>query len=91
MTSRFDVIFQGHSLARAFISPSPGGLGARVGSVLPIERSGRWGDGTLEIAFRELESAFFASDTPELEVVNELLAGVGIEPWKCSVVREQPI
>ncbi len=84
--STYTVLFEGHSLARAFVSPHPTDTG-QVGSVMPIERSGRWEDNTLEINFRDLQSASFPSDMPDVDVVNALLAGAGIEPWKCVVVK----
>jgi hypothetical protein len=82
--SKYEVLFEGHSIACAFVSP---GATRRVGSIMRIERSGLWKDDTLEIHFGDLQSDFFPSHMPELDIVNELLAGAAIEPAKCVVVK----
>src|ERR1700719_2579731 len=82
--STYTALFEGRSIARAFLSPD---ATRRVGSIMRIERSGQWKDSTLEVHFGDLQSDFFPIDMPELDIVNELLAGAAIEPTKCVVVK----
>jgi hypothetical protein len=84
--STYTVLFQGRSIARAFVSPDANDT-QHLGSVIRIERSGQWEDNTLEIHFCDMQSDSFPSDMPELDIVNQLLAGAAIEPGKCVVVK----
>jgi hypothetical protein len=90
MPLKYEVLFKGGLLALAFVSPHPVNPSHIVASVIPIERSGKWEDNTLEVHFLNPVSDLFPSSTPEVEAVKDLLTSAGIEPRKCQVSRKDP-
>jgi hypothetical protein len=87
MVSKYGISFRGRTLARAYVSLHPADSSRLVASVWPIEYSGDWRANTSEMYFCELSSDVFPKDKPEIEMVNQLLAGAAIEPWKCFVAK----
>mgnify|MGYP001612628557 CR=1 FL=1 len=82
----FDVLYRGRPIALAYISPHPRAEAYNIVSVIPISRTGKWEDDTLEITFdTPLHDLVDVSRTQQ-NAIFEVLAQAAIEPDKIVIV-----
>jgi hypothetical protein len=87
MSAKFDIVSENRSVAIAFVSPYRKDSDFIVASVMPIHRSGKWENSTLEFSFLKVSTELFPNNTPEIDVVKGLLTRAGIDPQKCVVAQ----
>lgn len=89
LVEKYEVIFNGRPIARGLASVDRKRDGYKNVSVLPIDRSGVFEDGTLTITLPELISGSYPLDIPTATALEELLGMAKIEAVKI-VIRELP-
>jgi hypothetical protein len=85
MASKYHVILKGRLLALAYVSPHPVSGKHIVASVIPIERTGKWEDTTLEFHFKNLVSDLFVDRTTHLDAIRKLLTRAGVDGSGCTI------
>ena len=85
MVSKYHAILKGRLLALAYVSPHPVSGRHIIASVFPIERTGEWGDNTLEAHFKNLISELFPSNTAHEDAIRELMSRAGVEFGGCAI------
>ena len=84
MVSKYEIILKGRLLALAYVSPHPASGKHIVVSVIPIERTGKWEDNTLEVHFKNPVSDLFTSTTTHVDAIRELLTRAGVDSRGCN-------
>jgi len=87
MTNKYQVNFKGRTIALGYSSPHPAFENQMLVSIIPIERSGKWVDDTLELRLTRPYHDIFPQTKEIIEALQEVLAQAKIEPWKCDVIK----
>jgi hypothetical protein len=87
MTEKYQVVFEGHNLALAYVSPHPEYTGHKIVSLIPISRKGKWENNNLTITFESPVHSIFPELISSEEAIRELLAEAAIEDWKCKIYK----
>ena len=90
MTDRFDIMFEGQAIGRAFSSADVKRPGYKNVSLMPLDWTGSFSAGTKKLSVTEFITGSFAVSDDTQTAINELLGQARIEPWKVIVVPVAP-
>lgn len=86
MVERYDILFNGRSIAKGYATMDQKRAGFKNVSIMPIDRSGDFAGGTLEIELKELITGSYPGSTPTEDALGELLGMATIEANKVKIV-----
>jgi hypothetical protein len=86
MVERYDVTFNERRVAKAYASPDLKRPEFKNVSVMPVDVSGNFANGNLELHLPELISAGYPVETSTTDAIADLLGLAKIEPSKVKVV-----
>lgn len=85
MTNSYGIVFDKKRIAFGYVSPHSEYTDHIVVSVIPLERKGKWEDPSLQYHFENPVHDIFPNSKPEIEALEEVIAQIGIEPFKVCI------
>ena len=84
---KYAVSYNERIIALIYISLHPEYKDHLIGSIIPLEKKGKWEHSNLKVEVEGPYHDIFPKDIKDEELINELLARAQIEPYKVKVCK----
>jgi hypothetical protein len=91
MTSKYKIIHNGRTIALIYVSPHPAFSGHKIGTIVPIQRQGRWVDNTAALVVENPIHDIFPMTLDNEKLAEDLVKQAGIQWSQINFVEDEII